>query len=74
MKVINPAKATHFVHCNPGKALFVKEKDFFISQGGNWKEWGKAWVPVRATTIGNARRQASKIFDVPLSWIHEGEV
>ena len=65
---------THYVHCNSGGALFVKEAEFFCSQGGLVEEWGgKTWIPVKATSIGDARRQASKILGVPLSHIHEGE-
>lgn len=67
-------KATHYVMCNSGKALFVKEAGFFESQGGLTDSWGKAWKPVRAASIGDARRQAAKIFGVPLSHIHAGEV
>lgn len=68
-----PASATHFVHCNSGFALFVKDADFFISQGGLVEEWGRAWRPVIASSIGDARRQAAKLFGVPLSLIHRGE-
>lgn len=65
---------THYVHCNDGNALFVKVADFFVSQGGLTEPWGKAWKPVVATSIGHARRQAAKIFQVELSSIHDGEV
>lgn len=64
---------THYVHCNSADALFVKEAKFFESQGGLKESWGKAWKPVVATSIGDARRQAAKIFGVKLSWIHHGE-
>jgi hypothetical protein len=66
--------ATHFVHCNSGKALFVKEAALFKEQGGLTEEWGKAWVPVIARTIGEARRLAAVIFGVELSHIHADEV
>ena len=66
-------KPTHYVHCNSGEALFVKEADFFESQGGLSSEWGKHWRPVVAGSIGDARRQAAKLFGVRLSWIHDGE-
>lgn len=72
--VATKENATHFVHCNSGKALFVKEADFFKSQGGLTQDWGKNWVPVTARTIGDARRLAAVIFGVPLSHIHDGEV
>lgn len=64
---------THYVHKNSGEALFVKEADFFRSQGGLTEQWGKAWTPVVARSIGEARRKASVIFGVPLSHIHNGE-
>lgn len=62
--------ATHYVHCNSGNALFVKEANFFESQGGITESWGKAWVPVVAKSIEDARREASVLFNVPLSHIH----
>lgn len=64
---------THYVHCNAGNALFVKEAGFFKEQGGLEKEWGKHWTPVVAESIGDARRQAAKMFNVKLSHIHYGE-
>lgn len=65
--------ATHYVMRNPGNALFVKDADFFESQGGLTAEWGKSWKPVVASSIGDARRQAAQIFNVPLSPIHQDE-
>lgn len=47
-------ETTHFVHCN-GAAHFVKEADFFRSQGGDKAEWGKNWRPVVAASIEDAR-------------------
>lgn len=72
-KKVKRCEATHFVMCNSGDALFVKEATFFREQGGHKEPWGKHWVPVIATSIGDARRQAAKIFGVPLSHIHWGE-
>jgi len=66
-------KPTHYVHKNSGNALFVKEAEFFKSQGGLTEEWGQHWQPVIATSIGAARRQAAVMFNVPLSSIHAGE-
>ena len=66
--------ATHFVNCNSGKALFVKEGTFFKEQGGLNESWGKTWVPVIASSIGDARKQAAQIFNVMLSHIHDGEL
>jgi hypothetical protein len=42
--------------------VFVKEKDFFVSQGGNKEEWGKAWVEVEATSIEHARELGCEMF------------
>jgi NTP pyrophosphatase (non-canonical NTP hydrolase) len=64
--------ATHYVHCNTGNSLFVKEAAFFGQQGGFTEEWGKAWRPVVAASIEDARAQAAVLFGVPLSWIHRG--
>lgn len=66
--------ATHFVNCNSCNALFVKEGTFFKEQGGLKEPWGKTWVPVIASSIGDARKQAAKIFNVALSHIHDGEL
>lgn len=74
MQNVTAENATHFVYCNEGKALFVKEAIFFKETGGLTEDWGKAWVPVIAKTTGDARRLAADIFGVPLSYIHRGEV
>lgn len=66
-------KATHYVVKNSGNALFVKEANFFEEQGGLDKEWGMTWIPVIATSIGDARKQASQLYGVKLSHIHDGE-
>ncbi|QIV65882.1 hypothetical protein Cp1R7AA1_191 [Mesorhizobium phage Cp1R7A-A1] len=48
---------THYVHFN-GAAYFVKEADFFASQGGLVMRWGAAWQPVIAKDIEDAREMA----------------
>lgn len=53
---------THYVHCNSGNALFVKDKDMFDIMGGMTKDWGKNWVPVIASSIEQAREIAGIIF------------
>lgn len=63
---------THYVHYN-GATVFVKEAAFFVSQGGLQKEWGRAWHPVTATSIGDARRKGAEMFGVKLSHIYWGE-
>jgi len=36
-------------------AVYVKEGEFFKSQGGLEKDWGKYWIPVQADGIEHAR-------------------
>lgn len=36
-------------------AVYVKEGEFFKSQGGLEKKWGENWVPVQADSIEHAR-------------------
>jgi len=45
----------YYVHRNDGNAVFVKDGDFFIEQGGLTNSWGKAWKKVRADSIEHAR-------------------
>jgi hypothetical protein len=64
--------ATHYVSRNAG-AVFVKTADFFHQQGGLSQEWGRAWRPVQAASIGEARRKGAALFDMTLSPIFIGE-
>jgi hypothetical protein len=43
-------------------SVFVKEKDFFISQGGDKQAWGKDWKEVEAESIEKARELGCKMF------------
>lgn len=43
-------------------SVFVKEKDFFISQGGDKESWGKDWIEVSAESIEDARRIGCNLF------------
>lgn len=53
----------YMVMCNRASgSVFVKEKDFFISQGGDTQEWGKTWKEVEADSIEHARELGCKIF------------
>lgn len=64
-----PDKITHYALLNKGnfRTIFIKEAEFFESQGGLTKEWGKNWVPITdANTIGDARRKAAKKWGVDL--------
>lgn len=44
----------YYVHFN-GAAVFVKEAEFFKSQGGLTEDWGKAWKWLEADGIEHAR-------------------
>lgn len=50
------------VHMNAGRSVFVKEYDFFVSQGGLTQEWGKSWQQVYADSIEHARLKGEVIF------------
>jgi hypothetical protein len=58
----NTPTITHYVHFN-GSAYFVKEAEYFIDQGGLIDPWGKAWKPVTAVSVEEARQLA-----VGLDW------
>lgn len=51
----------YMIHCNNGGSVFVKEKDFFISEGGDREEWGKGWIPALAFSIEGARYLGTKM-------------
>jgi hypothetical protein len=38
-------------------AVYVKEWDFFVEQGGLAQPWGKKWKPIMARDIESARRK-----------------
>lgn len=44
-------------------SVFVKEKDFFISQNGHTEPWGKDWVELEADSIEDARKKGCAMFD-----------
>ena len=39
----------------------MKERSFFVEQGGLRETWGKAWRPVRASSIEAARNKGKKM-------------
>jgi len=41
-------------------AVYVKEAEFFKSQGGPTEEWGKRWELVEAKSIENARQKGKE--------------
>jgi len=52
-------KQTFYVHYN-GHSWYVKTREFFEQQGGFEEEWGKAWSPILATSIEDARTKAEE--------------
>ena len=56
-------REVYFVHYN-GASVFVKEGEFFKSQGGLKEPWGEHWVPVVATSIEDAREKGYVWFGV----------
>lgn len=38
-------------------SVFVKDLEFFRSQGGFTEPWGESWVPIVATSIEDARKK-----------------
>jgi hypothetical protein len=41
--------------------VFVKELEFFRSQGGLKQDWGKNWKPILADSIEDAREEWCKL-------------
>ncbi len=44
--------------------VYVKERSFFIQQGGLRDPWGKSWRRVRASSIEAARNKGKKMVRV----------
>ena len=51
----------YFVLVEPW-AVYVKEYDYFISQGGLEQEWGKKWKRLNADSIEDARKKAKEYY------------
>lgn len=51
----------YYVMRNAGGAVFVKEGDFFVEQGGLEQDWGKHWKCIEAESIEHARSLADKM-------------
>ena len=47
--------------------VYVKDGEFFRSQGGLRDDWGKAWERVGAASLYDARNQGIKL--PPPSWV-----
>lgn len=43
--------------------VYVKEWEFFVKQGGLNDGWGKAWRPIKATSIEDARSRGERLRD-----------
>lgn len=42
-------------------ATYVKDWDFFVSEGGLKEKWGKRWIEVEAESIEDARRKGKEM-------------
>lgn len=49
-----------YVSINPW-GVYVKEGEFFESQGGLEEEWGETWIPVCGQDVEDARLEGKKI-------------
>jgi hypothetical protein len=57
-----PDRDIYMVLCNQDSGcVFVKELEFFRSQGGFQLPWGRNWKPVIAATIEEAREEGCKL-------------
>lgn len=49
--------------------IFVKDHEFFISQGGDREDWGKSWQPIKASSIEDARSKAERLRPKPDAYL-----
>lgn len=63
LNVVPRDTAPYYVLPRNHGSSFVKEGDFFRSQGGLKDDWGTNWIPVRAESIETARRLADAMVD-----------
>ena len=50
--------------------VYVKEGEFFRSQGGLTEDWGKAWKAIDAESVDDARRKGhASVGSNPPPWI-----
>ena len=54
-------RSVYMVLVGPGGSVFVKEQNFFRSQGGFEEDWGLSWQPVVATSIEDAREKGCQL-------------
>lgn len=52
--IIDEGANLYYIHHN-GHSVFVRGAALFFKQGGETKEWGKAWKAVGAKSIEEAR-------------------
>lgn len=50
-----------YYHINWAGAIFVKDGDFFVQQGGLQEKWGRAWKKIQAKSLDHAREIAISI-------------
>lgn len=55
-------RGVYMVNVNPHSgSVFVKELEFFRSQGGFTEGWGTHWVPLVAESIEGAREKGCEL-------------
>ena len=62
-KILTPILNKYMILIPNGEYQFVKEYDFFVSQGGLKEPWGRNWIPMEADSIEGARLKARKIWE-----------
>ena len=55
-----PVLKEYFIHINDA-GVYVKDGDFFRSQGGCTKPWGRYWERIEAESLYDARNQGIKL-------------
>jgi hypothetical protein len=71
--VVERITAPYYVLPREHGSSFVKEGDFFRSQGGLKDDWGKCWIPVCADTIEGARCLADTMVEKQSVRIYNSE-
>lgn len=55
-----------------GSAVYVKEWQFFVEQGGLREPWGKNWLLIEAESIDDARKRGKKLMGKLFELLVEG--
>ena len=66
-------KPTHYAMMNHAGSVFIKEAEFFRSQGGLVEDWGKNWVAITARDDDEAREKGRALLK-GASLVKESEV